>query len=111
MGIIGFEDKQKDYQQTDSLASVSGLVCQWKPFWIPVGESFQNAYLEEWIYMGDDSSDEQSFANFPALVQSPGNKGHISKTKLRDDAPSALKLAEQPDALPWEPLGILLGKN
>ena len=48
--------------------------------------------------MGDDSSDEEGFANFPALVQSPGNKGHISKTKLRDDAPSAPRPAEQPDA-------------
>ena len=51
-----------------------------------------------WMYTGDDSSDEEGFANFPALVQSPGNKGHISKTKLRDDAPSAPRPAEQPDA-------------
>ena len=82
-------------------------VCQRIPFWIPVGESFQKDYLEEWISMGDDSSDEQGVANFPALVQSPGNKGHISKTKLRDDAPSAPRPAEQPDALPggtsWAP--------
>ena len=28
-----------------------GWVCQWKPFWIPVGGSFQKAHLEEWIYM------------------------------------------------------------
>ena len=53
---------------------MSGCVCQWKPFWIPVGESFKKAYLEEWIYAGDDSSDEQGFANFPALVQSTDNK-------------------------------------
>ena len=38
--------------------------------------------MEEWIYMGDDSSDEQGLANFPALVQLPGNKGYISKSKL-----------------------------
>ena len=23
-------------------------VCQWKPFWIPVGDSFKKAFLEEW---------------------------------------------------------------
>ena len=68
---------------------LSGWVCQWKPFWIPVGESFQKAYLEEWIYTSDDSSDEQVFANFPALVQSRGNKSYISKTNTRDDAPPA----------------------
>ena len=61
---------------------LSGWVCQWKPFWIPVGESFTKACLEEWIFTGDDSSDEQGFANFPALVQSTDNKCYI-----RDDEP------------------------
>ena len=31
---------------------MSGWVCQRKPFWIPVGESFQKDCLEEWIHMG-----------------------------------------------------------
>ena len=84
---------------------MSGWVCQWKPSWIPVGESFQKAYLEEWVYTGDDSSDGQGFANFLALVQGPGNKGHISKSKLREDAPPAPRPAAQPDALPWDPVG------
>ena len=61
----------------------------------------QKAYLEEWVYTSDDSSDEQGLANFPALVQ----KGYISKSKLREDAPPALRPAGQPDALPWEPVG------
>ena len=84
---------------------MSGWVCQWKPFWIPVGESFQKTYLEEWKYTSDDSSDEEGFATFPALVQSPANHGYFSKTKLRDDAPPTPRPAEQPDALPWEPAG------
>ena len=58
----------------DSL--MSGWVCQSKPFWIPVGETFQKAYLEEWVYAGDDSSDKQGFAKFLALVQGIGNKGY-----------------------------------
>ena len=84
---------------------MSGWVCQWKNFWIPVGESFQKAHLEEWVYTDDVSSDDQGFDNFSALVQSPGNKGYISKTKVRDDAPPASRPAEQPDALPWGPIG------
>ena len=48
-----------------------GQVCQWEPYWIPIGESFQKAYLEEWIHMGDDSSSnlgEQCMANIPTMV-------------------------------------------
>ena len=52
------------------------------------------------IYTGDDSSDEQGFANFPALVQSTGNKGY-----KRDDAPPPPRPAGQPDAFLWEPIG------
>ena len=51
---------------------MSGWDCQWKPFWIPIGDSFQKAYLEECIHMGDDSSShlgEQCMANIPTMVQ------------------------------------------
>ena len=44
-------------------------------------------------------------ANFLALVQGPGNKGHISKSKPREEAPPAVRPAGQPDAVPWEPVG------
>ena len=71
----------------------------------------KKAYLEEWKYTGDDSSDEQGFANFPALVQSTSNKGYI-----RDGAPPAPGPAVQPDSLSLKTYwasgkGILLGKN
>ena len=66
----------------------------------PVGNLSKKPFLEEWIFTGDDSSDEQGFANFPALVQSTGNKGYI-----RDDEPPTPRPAGQPDALPWEPTG------
>ena len=36
---------------------MAGWVCQWKPFWIPVDDSFKKAYLEEWVYQGADSSE------------------------------------------------------
>ena len=55
----------------------------------------QKAYLEEWKYTGDDSCNEQGFANFPALVQGTGNKSYI-----REDASPAPRPAGQPDSLP-----------
>ena len=73
-------------------------VCQWKPFWIPVGESFKKAFLKEWIYISDDSSDEQRVTNFHGLLHSTGNTDYI-----RDDDPPTPRPSRQPDSLPWEP--------
>ena len=73
-------------------------VCQWKPFWIPVGGSFKKTYLEEWIFTGDDSSDEQRVTDFPVLLHSTGNTDYI-----RDDHPPTPRPSRQPDSLPWEP--------
>ena len=84
---------------------LSGWVCQWKPFWIPVGESFQKAHLDEWIHMGDNSSGEQGMANIHTLVQGAGYKDYTSKQKLPEEAPSAPRSAGQRDALTWEPIG------
>ena len=83
--------------------SLPGWVCRWKPFWGPCWGIVPEGLLG--YIQADDSSDEQGFSNFPALVQSSGNKCYISKTKLRDDAPPAPRPAEHPDALPWEPIG------
>ena len=73
-------------------------VCQWKPFWIPVGGSFKNAHLEEWIFTGGDSSDGQRVTNFLVLLHSTGNKDYI-----RDDDPPTPRPSRQPDSLHWEP--------
>ena len=67
--------------------------------------SFHRAYLKEWVYSGDDPSDEQGFAKFPELVQGPDNKSCFSKTGLREQAPPAPRPVGQLDALPREPLG------
>ena len=32
-------------------------VCQWKPFWIPVDDSFKKAYVEESVFQVTDTSD------------------------------------------------------
>ena len=36
---------------------MTGWVCQWKPFWIPVDDSFKKAYVEDWVFQITDTSD------------------------------------------------------
>ena len=36
-------------------------VCQWKPFWIPVDDSFKKAYVEEWVFQVSDTSELSLF--------------------------------------------------
>ena len=64
---------------------MSGWICQRKPFWIPVGDTFQKAYLEEWLRVGDDSigdPGENSIkaiptANVSTMVRSSQNKDRL----------------------------------
>ena len=72
-------------------------VCQWKPFWIPVGESFKKAFLEEWVFVGD-SSDEQKVTDFPVLLHSTCHTDYI-----RDGHPPTPRPSRHPVSLPWEP--------
>ena len=87
---------------------MSGWNCQWKPFWIPVGDTFQKAYLEEWIHMSDDSSSnlrEQCMANIPTMAHNSEYKDCTTKHKRPEEAPSAPRLTGQPDVPTWELLG------
>ena len=68
-------------------------VCQWKPFWIPVGESFKKAFLEEWVFVGGDSSDGQNVMDFPVL----------HSTDHADCIPETPRPSRQFDSLPLEP--------
>ena len=36
---------------------MTGWVCQWKPFCIPVDDSFKKAYVEDWVFQVPDTSD------------------------------------------------------
>ena len=68
-------------------------VCQWKPFWILVGESFKKVFLEEWVFVGGDSSDEQNVMDF-----------HVAhSTEHTDCIPETPRISRQFDSLPWEP--------
>ena len=72
-------------------------VCQWKPFWIPVGDSFKKAFVEEWVFISSESSDEQNVTDFPVLHS-------IGQTDcIRDDHPPTPRPSRQFDSLPWEP--------
>ena len=63
--------------------------CQWKPFWIPVGDNFQKAYLEEWLRVGDDSTSDPGensikaipTANVSTMVRSSENPNFTAKHK------------------------------
>ena len=72
-------------------------VSQWKPFWTRVGETNKKAFLEEWIFVGDDSSDGQNVTDF-LVFHSTGHTNYI-----RDDHPPTPRPSRQPDSLPWEP--------
>ena len=78
-------------------------VSQWKPFWTRVGETNKKAFLEEWIFVGDDSADEQNVTDFPVFIHlfilhSTGHTDYIG-----DDHPPTPRPSRQPDSLPWEP--------
>ena len=60
-------------------------VCQWKPFWIQIGDSYQKAYLEEWIRM----------ANIPTLVHNAEYKDCTTIQKRPEEAPSASRSSRQ----------------
>ena len=52
---------------------MTGWVCQWKPFWIPVEDSFKKAYLEEWVFISDVPSEGPSSADQGEVIpETPG---------------------------------------
>ena len=52
---------------------MTGWVCQWKPFWIPVEDSFKKVYLEEWVFISDAPSEAkpQEKACFWERIEAP----------------------------------------
>ena len=50
---------------------MAGWVCQWKPFLIPVDDSFKKAFLEEWVYQGADSSELSLSGRQGVLIPEP----------------------------------------
>ena len=93
---------------------MSGWICQW---WIPVGNTFQKAYLEEWLRVDDGSRSDPGensikafpIATDPTTVRRSENKDCIVEHKQPLDASSAptssWQPVGQPDAPTWELLG------
>ena len=47
------------------LCPMSGWVCQWKPFSIPVEDSFKKACMEEWVYISEYLLKDQALPRIP----------------------------------------------
>ena len=39
----------------DLVILMAEWICRWKPFWIPIGDTFQKAYQEEWQLVDEGS--------------------------------------------------------
>ena len=93
---------------------LTSWVCQWKLFWIPVGDTFQKAYLEEWQRVDDGSTcdpGEYSTRTVPCVADSrrqqrAENSDNATMYEQPLDAPSAPRspwqAVEQPDAPTWK---------
>ena len=64
---------------------MTGWVCQWKPFWIPVEDSFKKAYVEDWVFLVNASSERSN-------SESQG-----------DVIPETPKVSMPVSSSPWEP--------
>ena len=49
------------------LCPMSGWVCRWKPFWIPVEDSFKKAFVEECVFLSEEPSEGPSSAEDPMV--------------------------------------------
>ena len=67
-------------------------VCQWKPFRIPVEDSFKKAFVEEWVFISDEPSDGQNAVEVTVL-HSTDHSDYIRVTP---------RTSKHPTSLPWE---------
>ena len=67
----------------DRVFQMTERVCRWKPFWIPVGDTFQKAYLEELQLVDDGSIRDPSVAILAQAISCSNVHGvfpvHLSK--------------------------------
>ena len=92
---------------------MTSWVCRWKPFWVPRGDTFQKAYLEEWEQEDDDQSyipGEQSKNNHRSrsVIRTTASE---SLQTVKDDGWSARRELPAPRGCPslpqssWQPFG------
>ena len=71
---------------------MSGWVCQWKPFWIPVDGSFKKAYVGEWVFISDVHSERPSTAE----------DSMVHNTDHSEFIPVTPKASKHSTSFPWE---------
>ena len=71
---------------------MSGWVCQWKLWWIPVEDSFKRAFVEECVFISDEPSDGQNTVDVPFLHDSDHS----------EYIPVTPRASKQFTSLPWE---------
>ena len=74
------------------LCPMTGWVCQWKPFWIPVEDSLKKAYLEEWVFISDAPSEGPRTAEDPM----------VHNTDHSEDIPVTPRASKHSTSQPWE---------
>ena len=52
-------------------------------FWIPTGDTLNKAYLEECLYAGGDSSEEQNVMDFPVHIRQ--RAGQLNRERSEGD--------------------------
>ena len=71
---------------------MSGWVCHWKPFWIPIGDYWKKALVQEWVFILDEHTDEQAPIGDPVF----------QSTDYSDCIPGATRISKQCDPVPCE---------
>ena len=66
-----------------SLCPMSGWVCQWKPFWILVEDSFKKGYIEEWVFISNVPSEGPSSAEVNTSPLLPGPRSILLRCHRR----------------------------
>ena len=65
---------------------MSGWVCQWKPFWIPVEDSFKKAYMEEWVFIIDVPSEGPSSTDLGEVIPETPRVSNLASSLLWEPA-------------------------
>ena len=85
---------------------MTGWACQWKPFWIPVGDTFQKAYPEEWQLVDDGSicdPGEYSVRAVPYVADSMRQRrAENSDCAIKYERPLVVPSASKPS---WQVVG------
>ena len=67
----------------DRVFLMTEWVCRWKPLWIPIGDTCQKAYLEEWQLV-DDGSKQDPGENSTKTVPCVSDSSMLWKTENKD---------------------------